>query len=199
MRNAPHTAAGLATRERIIENTEILFRKYGRLKTTVADIAQMSGMSTANVYKFFSSKDDLIEVVGERAFAKLRIDITKVARSKGPAWPKIELMVLKYHGMLRQELGNETHLLEMVVASREKRPRFVENFDNFLVANVMQSLEQGVATKEFRALDTVITAQAIMDCLVFGTHALFVGDLPAKDHERRLRAQLALLAHAVRR
>lgn len=198
MKDVPLTPAALATRERIIENAETLFRKYGRLKTTIDDIAQLSGMSHANVYKFFSSKDDLIEIIGERSFARLKSDVTKIGRSKGSTWHKIELMILKYHRMLRREMENEAHILELAISVREKGLRFVENFDNFFVANMTQILEQGIATNEFRPLDPAITAQAIMDCVLFATRAQFIGDLPAKEHERRLIAQLSLLAHAVK-
>lgn len=197
MRDGSTTAAGLATRERIIENAETLFRKYGPTKTAIADIARLSGMSSANVYKFFSSKDDLIEVVGERRFARLRSDIAKIAQSRGAAWHKIELIAWKYHRMLRADLENEAHILDLLASMRQKGWSFVDNFNHFVVANLTRIIDQGIEKKEFRPLGSVVTAQAIMDCLVFATHAIFIGDFSAKEHERRLTAQLSLLGHAV--
>jgi AcrR family transcriptional regulator len=38
-----------------------LFRQFGFGKTTVADIAAELGMSPANIYKFFSSKEAIIQ------------------------------------------------------------------------------------------------------------------------------------------
>ena len=45
------------TRARIMETAETLFRRLGYAKTTVADIASELGMSPANVYRFFPSKN----------------------------------------------------------------------------------------------------------------------------------------------
>ena len=198
MRNPPNTPASVATRERIIENTETLFRKYGWLKTTIADVAKLSGMSPANVYKYFSSKDDLIETIGERKFADLRSEITKIVQSKADYWKKIESMTLQVHRLLRNNLENETNILELILSSRGKGMKFVDNFDRFFVANVMQVLEQGLAAKQLRPLDTMTTAQAITDCLAFGTREIFISEMPAREHEGRLLAQLDLLEHAVK-
>ena len=197
MRDISLTATGLATRESIIENAETLLLRYGPTKTTVADVARVSGMSPANIYKFFSSKDDLIEAVGERFFAGLRSDITKITQSKGSAWHKIEMIIWKYHSALRRRLENEPHLLEVVALVHEKKLMFVTNFNSFVVACITRIIEQGIETKEFRPLDSVVSAQAIMDCVAFATHPIFIGDFSAKEHERRVTAQLSLLARAV--
>ncbi len=54
------------TRERIMIKADELFRQYGFVKTTVADIAAELGMSPANIYKFFSSKEAIIQASADR-------------------------------------------------------------------------------------------------------------------------------------
>ena len=49
-------ASAEATREQILDVAEELFHRIGYAKTTIADIAQEMGMSSANVYRFFPSK-----------------------------------------------------------------------------------------------------------------------------------------------
>jgi hypothetical protein len=51
------------TRERIMIKADELFRQFGFLKTMVADIAAELGMSPANIYKFFSSKEAIIQAM----------------------------------------------------------------------------------------------------------------------------------------
>ena len=51
------------TRARIIETAEALFRRLGFAKTAVADIAGELGMSPANVYRFFPSKNAIVEAI----------------------------------------------------------------------------------------------------------------------------------------
>jgi len=51
------------TRARIMETADALFRRMGFAKTAVADIAAELGMSPANVYRFFPSKNDIVEAI----------------------------------------------------------------------------------------------------------------------------------------
>jgi AcrR family transcriptional regulator len=48
-------------RARILEVAEEHFRRVGYRKTSVTDIAAELGMSAANVYRFFPSKDAIKE------------------------------------------------------------------------------------------------------------------------------------------
>ncbi len=54
------------TRARIMETAETLFRRMGFAKTAVADIAGELRMSPANVYRFFPSKNAIVEAICQR-------------------------------------------------------------------------------------------------------------------------------------
>ena len=54
------------TRVRIMDAAEALFRRLGFGKTAVADIAAELRMSPANVYRFFSSKNAIVEAICQR-------------------------------------------------------------------------------------------------------------------------------------
>ena len=73
------------TRARIIEMAEALFRRLGFAKTAVADIAAELGMSPANVYRFFSSKNAIVEAICQRCLSELDSKAWEVARSRAPA------------------------------------------------------------------------------------------------------------------
>src|SRR5256714_14346077 len=88
------------TRARIIESAEALFRRLGFAKTAVADIAAELGMSPANVYRFFSSKNAIVEAICQRCLGELDGKAWEVARSGGSASGRLEklfLEVLNYH------------------------------------------------------------------------------------------------------
>ena len=51
------------TRDRIMDVADRLFRQLGFAKTTVADIAAELDMSAANVYRFFASKNAIVEAI----------------------------------------------------------------------------------------------------------------------------------------
>src|ERR1700741_4366484 len=88
------------TRARIVETAEALFRRLGYAKTAVADIASELGMSPANVYRFFPSKNAIVEAICQRCLNELEEKAWAAARAKGPAGRRLErlfLEILAYH------------------------------------------------------------------------------------------------------
>ncbi|TWB23706.1 TetR family transcriptional regulator [Nitrospirillum amazonense] len=64
-------------RAQIVEAADQHFRHYGYHKTTVADLAKAIGLSTAYIYKFFSSK----QAIGEAICARCLGEITTQLRA----------------------------------------------------------------------------------------------------------------------
>src|SRR6267154_3247141 len=88
------------TRARIMETAEALFRRLGYAKTAVSDIAAELGMSPANIYRFFPSKNAIVEAICKRCLAEVEDKAWSVARSKAPAAQRLERLVLEilaYH------------------------------------------------------------------------------------------------------
>ena len=83
------------TRARIMDTAEALFRRLGYSKTAVADIASELKMSPANVYRFFPSKNAIIEAICQRCLGELEDRAWAVARSRGSAAERIERLVLE--------------------------------------------------------------------------------------------------------
>src|SRR5688572_33247024 len=81
------------TRARIIETADALFRRLGFAKTTVADIAGELGMSPANVYRFFPSKNAIVEAICRKCLSEVDEKAWAIARSRGPAGARLERMV----------------------------------------------------------------------------------------------------------
>src|SRR6266545_2649723 len=78
------------TRARIMDTAEALFRRLGYAKTAVADIAGELKMSPANVYRFFPSKNAIIEAICQRCLGDLEDTAWAVARSRGSAAERLE-------------------------------------------------------------------------------------------------------------
>src|SRR5215475_7509213 len=83
------------TRARIVETAEALFRRLGFAKTAVADIAAELGMSPANVYRFFDSKNAIVEEICRRCLADVEEKAWAEARATGPASERIERLILE--------------------------------------------------------------------------------------------------------
>jgi AcrR family transcriptional regulator len=73
-------------RARILDVAEERFRRVGYHKTSVADIASELGMSPANVYRFFSSRDAINEAICRRVVKEVA-DIAFASRARTrPPW-----------------------------------------------------------------------------------------------------------------
>ena len=94
------------TRERIIETAEALFRRLGFAKTAVADIAGELRMSPANVYRFFSSKNAIVEAICQ-ALSEVDEKAWAVARSKAPAAQRMERLILEILAYHKENLITE--------------------------------------------------------------------------------------------
>ena len=71
------------TRARIVETAEVLFRRLGFAKTAVADIAAELHMSPANVYRFFPSKNAIVQAICQRCLSEVEEKAWAIARSQG--------------------------------------------------------------------------------------------------------------------
>ena len=60
-------------RRRILEAAEEQFRRVGYHRTSVADIAAQLGMSPANIYRFFPSRDAINESICGRVGGTLTV------------------------------------------------------------------------------------------------------------------------------
>src|SRR5215813_6959437 len=100
------------TRGRIIETAEALFRRLGFAKTTVADIAAELKMSPANVYRFFPSKNAIVEAICKHCLSDVEEKAWAVARSKAPAGQRLERLILEILAYHRENLVTEQRVNE---------------------------------------------------------------------------------------
>lgn len=90
-----------------------LFRQLGT-RTTVADVAEKSGMSSANVYRFFPSKQALSEAVCESLLGQLLNAARQALDSPGTASERIAAMMMTLHRLMRDQMTYETRAHEIV-------------------------------------------------------------------------------------
>ena len=107
------------TRARIIETADTLFRRLGFAKTAVADIAAELGMSPANVYRFFPSKNAIVEAICQRCLATLEEKAWAVARSRGSAASRMERLVLEILAYHRENLVTDQRVNDIVLVAME--------------------------------------------------------------------------------
>src|SRR5436309_5644161 len=154
------------TRARIMDTAEALFRRLGYAKTAVADIAAELKMSPANVYRFFPSKNAIVEAICKRCLGEVEEKAWTVARSKAPAAQRLERLVLEILAYHRENLVTEQRVNELVVAAIEDNWETIRAHKD-LMRNVAELiLRDGIAAGEFEPVNPSDTAELIMRSVV---------------------------------
>jgi AcrR family transcriptional regulator len=187
------------TRERIMETAEALFRRLGFAKTAVADIAAELHMSPANIYRFFDSKNAIVQAICRRCLSEVEEKAWAVARSKAPAAQRMERMILEILAYHKENLVTEHRVNELVVAAIEHSWDTIRAHKDVMRNVVELVLRDGIDAGEFEAVDPRETAEVIMRSVVPFTNPLVVGQCleEGDDLEAQARASVRFLLRAI--
>jgi AcrR family transcriptional regulator len=187
------------TKARIVEVAEALFRRIGYGKTTVADIAAELDMSPANVYRFFPSKNAIVEAICRRCLAAVEEKAWRVARSKAPAAERMERLILEILAYHKENLITEHRVNDMVLAAIEHSWETIRAHKE-VMSNVTELiLRDGIDAGEFEPVDPRTAAGLIMRSVVCFTHPLILGQCidEGEDVEAEARASIRFLLRAI--
>jgi AcrR family transcriptional regulator len=190
-----------ATRDRIEEVAERLFREMGYQKTTVADIARDMGMSPGNVYRFFPSKSAINEAIAERMLGAMRAEIETTAAGPGTATARLRRLLSLLFERKIELFFAERRLHDMVTAAMQEHWGVIERYLGTVHAAIRQVLADGMAAGEFAAADPEGAAHTVMHAMVAWNHpALLEGCIVRKGQTvEELRAQVANMTEFVLR
>ena len=134
------------TRDRIMDVADRLFRQLGFAKTTVADIAAELDMSPANVYRFFASKNAIVEAICRRCLAELDERAWEIARSRGSAAARLERLILEILAYHKANLLTDKRVNDIVLIAIEDSWDAIEAHKEIIrgVAAVLTQVRQQV-------------------------------------------------------
>jgi AcrR family transcriptional regulator len=187
------------TRARIMETAEALFRRLGFAKTAVADIAGELGMSPANVYRFFPSKNAIVEAICQRCLSDVETNAWAVARAKGPAGARIERLILEILAYHKENLLTEKGVSDMVLAAIELSWDAIHKHKDVMHTVLEVILRDGIENGEFEPVQPRETAELIFRSLVAFTHPMVIGQCmeDGQDLEAEARASVRFLLRAI--
>jgi AcrR family transcriptional regulator len=187
------------TRARIMDCAEGLFRRIGFAKTAVADIASDLGMSPANVYRFFPSKNAIVEAICRRCLSEVENRAWSVARSKAPAGQRLERLVLEILAYHKENLIADDRVQDMVLAAIEHSWDAVRAHKEALCGITELILRDGIETGEFEAVEPRETADLILRSIVLYTHPVMVAQCiqDGRDVEADARSTVRFLLRAI--
>src|SRR3954470_23668795 len=104
-------------RARILDVAEEHFRRVGYHRTSVADIAGGLGMSPANIYRFFPSRDAINESICGRVVNEVADIASAIAHTNAPATEKLGQLLAAVHHHNKMMLVKARPMHELIVAA----------------------------------------------------------------------------------
>lgn len=153
-------------KERIVELGEEKFFKEGFYKTTMDDVASELRMSKKTIYKFFPSKEDLVQAIAKHFMAKMKNKILPALNSDKNAIQKLE--------ELMQILAKTAEKISAKRMEEMKRhfPSLWNEIDGFrtemMFGNITKVIDQGKVEGLFLDYSTPV----VMNMLVASVRAI---------------------------
>jgi AcrR family transcriptional regulator len=155
----------------------------------VADIASELRMSPANVYRFFSSKNAIVEAICQRCLSELDDKAWAVARSRNSASARMErlfLEILNYH---RENLITETRVNDIVLVAMENNWDAIRAHTEVIRTVIELIVRDGIESGEFEAVDPRETSLVIKRSMVIFCHPLMVAECLEDKHDLETEAR----------
>ena len=156
------------TRSRILEAAWDLFRQLGA-RTTIAEVADKLGMSSANVYRFFPSKHLLCEAVCANQLGGMTTLARETAAGPGSAAQRIRATLLTLHRAMRDQMVNEKRVHEIVDVAIQERWAPIDAYEESLVGILAELIAEGQAKGEFGPGDPAMLGLQTL-CACSGIH-----------------------------
>ncbi|WP_234705862.1 TetR/AcrR family transcriptional regulator [Sinorhizobium meliloti] len=148
-------------RARIQEVAEEHFRRIGHHKTSVADIASELGMSRANVYRFFPSRDAIKESICRRVLNGTAELALTIARRSTPPSKKLEELLTAVHHHNKTKLLHDRQMHDLIVAAMQENWPVIKVHAEQMMTILEAIIREGIETGQFEVEDPAEAARAV--------------------------------------
>lgn len=191
-----------ATRKRIIEAAESLFREVGYLKTTVSDIASSLGMSPANIYRYFPTKASINEAICDLLIRHIESKCYDALTKDGTSTERISHLILEYHKIIKNNIIKEKRLYDMVAVAMEEHWPVVRDHTERMIELLRIIVEQGVLSGEFKNKNPATMAKSVYAAISFFIYPTLIehaiNDDSVDSMEEDLKQLLDLIIYGLR-
>jgi AcrR family transcriptional regulator len=186
-------------RARILEVAEEHFRRIGYHKTSVADIASELGMSRADVYRFFPSRDAINESICRRVVNEVADIAFAIARTNAPALEKLFRLLTAVHQHNKTNLIKERRMHDMIVAAMQENRAIIKAHIERMVTIFEAIIREGTEAGELKVEDPAEAARAVNTAFTPFFHPILIEHCVqhGEDTEAALREQIRFILKAL--
>jgi AcrR family transcriptional regulator len=150
---APARSGELAADQRILEVAAEHLRRFGPKRTTIVAIAEAAGMSHANVYRYFPSKQALFEAVTALWLKPVERALRLIVEGQDPAYDKLERALAALQRAYREKLDSDPILFRLLCEAIEKGHVVARKHRNRVQIEIQAIVEEGIGSGSFRLHD----------------------------------------------
>lgn len=186
-------------RARILEVAEERFRRVGYHRTSVADIAAELGMSPANVYRFFPSRDAINESICRRLVNEIAELAFAIARTSEPATERLDQLLTAIHRHNKMMLVKERYMHDLIATAMRENWAIAKVHIERMVAIVEAIIREGIESGEFQVEDTAQAARAVRFAFMPFFHPILIEHCvkQREDMETDMRSQIRFILKAL--
>ena len=185
---------------RLLEIAAGQLKAYGVKAVTVVGVAELAGMTHANVYRYFPSKAALIDAIAARWLKTLEATIAEIADAPDPADDKLERLIQAQARAQRDLLAADRHLFEVYCGATETNRALVRKHRARLRELIERVLDEGMATAKFDPRERDRALGFIGDAAYRFVNPIAVrldAEIPPDILEQRLAAMIRVILRAL--
>ena len=175
-------------------------RQFGPGKMTVVAVAEAAGMTHANVYRYFPSKEALVDAVVAEALRPIEAVIADVASAPDPADDKLERLVLDLARLYRTLMEHNAPVFQLFVTATLENRAVTRRHRGRIRMLVERVVDEGITTGAFEPRDREGALSFLTDVLYRFTHpSAILADtrVPRDVLDRRLAAVVRVALRAL--
>ncbi len=136
-----------AGRRLLLETIETMIQERGAIELSMTELATAAGMSPSNVYRFFESKEAVMEAVAEDWFADKIQVMEEVVASDGPAKEKMLSFFGRRFVLMKTRFDEDPDLFVNYCALGSQHLEVIRGYidlgDHYLAMIVADAMDQG--------------------------------------------------------
>ncbi len=175
-------------------------RLMGAKRLTVVAIAEAAGMTHANVYRYFPSKEALIDAVVDAWIKSVETRLSNIADGPDPSDDKLERMILALARANRDGLAENPALYAAFRDAMVKRRAITRRHRVRVRTLLDRVIEEGVNSGTFEPRDRDRAAVFVLDACFRFVHPVAVdleADVPQTQFDQRLAAVVKVVLRAL--
>jgi AcrR family transcriptional regulator len=186
-------------RARILEAAEEQFRRVGYHKTSIADIAAELGMSPANIYRFFLSRDAINESICGRVVNEVADVAFAIAHTNATAMEKLGQLLTAVHLHNKMTLVKAKPMHDLIVAATQENWPIINAHIEQMVTIFEAIIREGIEVGEFEVEDAAKAARAVKSAFMPFLHPILIEHSVQHgvDTEADLRDQIRFVLKAL--